>query len=84
MKRLVGIRSQELVNLERQHIDAKRGIVSAPIPEAIFESAARLLPEKPAEGLRSFLHRSTEDKSLGAKGYAASSDEDGFRYRRTW
>jgi alkylhydroperoxidase/carboxymuconolactone decarboxylase family protein YurZ len=64
------------------HFDAAQRIGAS--PEAIFESAAQLLPEKPAHALRSFLRRSADDKSLGAMGYLASNDGDGFRYRRTW
>jgi hypothetical protein len=64
------------------HFDATQTIGAS--PEAIFESAARLLPEKPAHALRSFLRRSDDDKSLGATGYEVGNDDDGFRYRRTW
>jgi hypothetical protein len=64
------------------HYDAAQRIGAN--PETIFTSVAQLLPETSAEGLRSFLRRSQPDKSLEAMGYVASSDGDGFRYRRTW
>ena len=53
-------------------------------PKEIFEKVAALLPEKPAAALRSFLHRSVDDRTLEAMGYSAGSDADGFRYKRTW
>lgn len=53
-------------------------------PENAFEKAAALLPEKAANALRTFLRRSTEDKSLAAMGYVVGTDVDGFRYERTW
>lgn len=53
-------------------------------PNGVFEEVAKLLPPKPAEGLRSYLRRSEEDKSLQAMGYILGTDGDGFRYQRTW
>lgn len=53
-------------------------------PSNLFEEAARLLPNKPANALRSFLRRSEEDKAVEAMGYLAATDADGFRYKRTW
>ena len=53
-------------------------------PERVFEKAAALLPEEPAEGLRSFLRRSPEDRSLKAFGYVTGADTGGFLYVRTW
>jgi hypothetical protein len=53
-------------------------------PDAIFESTAALLPDRAANGVRRFLLRSAEDKSIAAMGYIAGSDSDGFRYVRTW
>jgi len=64
------------------HYDAAKRIGAG--PDNIFESAARLLPEKPASALRSFLRRSAHDKSLEAMGYIVGNDDDGFRYQRTW
>jgi hypothetical protein len=64
------------------HYDAAKRIGAS--PEDIFESAARLLPDKPASGLRSFLRRSAHNKSLEVMGYIVGNDEDGFRYQRTW
>ena len=53
-------------------------------PGAIFEHAAALLADKPANAIRRFLLRSVEDKSLTAMGYTAGTSPDGFRYLRTW
>lgn len=53
-------------------------------PAELFEDVSQLLPHVPADGLRSFLQRSEEDKSLRAMGYVADCDDSGFRYRRTW
>jgi hypothetical protein len=64
------------------HYDAAKRIGAN--PEDIFESAAGLLPDKPASALRSFLRRSAHDKSLKAMGYIVGNDDDGFRYQRTW
>jgi hypothetical protein len=52
--------------------------------EAMFERAAALLPPKAATAFASFLGRSPENKSIKVMGYVASSDDDGFRYQRTW
>jgi hypothetical protein len=64
------------------HYDAAERIGAS--PRAIFDSAARLLTEEPAQALRAFLGRSAHQKSLEAMGYAAGTDDDGFRYQRTW
>jgi hypothetical protein len=64
------------------HYDAAERIGAN--PETVFERAAALLSEKPADGLRSFLRRSARDRSLEAMGYIAHSDDQGFRYKRTW
>ena len=53
-------------------------------PGSIFENAAALLADKPANAIRRFLLRSAEDKSLTAMGYTAGTSPDGFRYLRTW
>jgi hypothetical protein len=53
-------------------------------PSDLFEEAATMLPDKPANALRSFLRRSEEDKAVEAMGYSAAADTDGFRYKRTW
>jgi len=64
------------------HYDAARRIGLC--PDEIFEEAAKLLPEKPSSGLRSFLGRSEEDKAVEAMGYIPATDADGFLYKRTW
>jgi hypothetical protein len=38
--------------------------------------------QETASELRQFLARSAEDKSIEAMGFAAGSDEQGFRYQR--
>ncbi|MHB1552238.1 MAG: hypothetical protein ACYDEU_08015 [Vulcanimicrobiaceae bacterium] len=63
------------------HYDAAQRIGLA--PSSVFDEAAKLLPQKPAQALKSFLRRSAEDKSLATMGYLAGAD-DGFRYKRTW
>jgi hypothetical protein len=50
----------------------------------VFSEAEDVLPLKAGRALASFLKRDPEDKSLDSMGYIASSDEDGFRYKRTW
>jgi len=64
------------------HFDAAERIGAA--PETIFDTAASLLPENSAQGLRSFPRRNERDRSLAAMGYVAASGHDGFTYRRTW
>lgn len=64
------------------HHDAAQRIGEC--PSGLFEEAARMLPDKPADALRSFLHRSGEDKTVEAMGYSIASDAGGFRYKRTW
>jgi hypothetical protein len=54
------------------------------VPEGMFERSASLLPAEPANALRRFPQRSSQDKSLAAMGYIVGSDSDGFRYQRTW
>jgi hypothetical protein len=63
------------------HYDAaeRLGVV-----EPVFARAAAFLSPKLATALASFLRRSPADKSLKAMGYVAASDDDGFRYHRTW
>ncbi len=63
------------------HYDAAQRIGLT--PASVFEEAAKLLPQKPADALISFLHRSDEDRSLEAMGYAVGVDDDGFRYLKT-
>lgn len=53
-------------------------------PDVIFNRASYYLSSKVAAALSTFLLRSAEDKSLNAMGYEEGSDNDGFRYRRTW
>lgn len=61
--------------------DAAQRIGSDPNP--VFEKVAAVLPhEETASELRQFLARSAEDKSIEAMGFAAGSDEQGFRYQR--
>jgi hypothetical protein len=52
--------------------------------EPVFERAVALLAPKAATAFASFLRRSPADKSIEAMGYVAASDDDGFRYVRTW
>lgn len=51
-------------------------------PAALFESVAGRVGETAAEALRAFSHRA--NRSISQMGYEESTDEDGFRYRRTW
>ncbi|MFO1186227.1 MAG: hypothetical protein U1E87_01475 [Alphaproteobacteria bacterium] len=64
------------------HHDAAVRINSNPV--AIFERAAALLPERAASVLTSFHRRPEDTKTIQSMGYTASSDADGFRYKRTW
>jgi len=64
------------------HYDAAERIGAD--PDAIFERAALCLYGNSASGLRSFLGRTPHDKTIGVMGYVVDSDEQGFRYRRTW
>lgn len=64
------------------HYDAAQRINLC--PKDLFEEASRMLPDKPANALRSFLRRSEEDQALESMGYLAATDSDGFRYKRTW
>jgi hypothetical protein len=64
------------------HYDAAKRIGAD--PDAIFERAALCLYGNSASGLRSFLRRTPHDKTIGVMGYAVDSNEQGFRYRRTW
>jgi hypothetical protein len=53
-------------------------------PEVIFSKTYAFLSEKVVTGLEGFLRRSPHDKSLAVMGYIAGSDDQGFRYIRTW
>ena len=53
-------------------------------PEATFKRAAALLSSEAAAALESYLRRSPENQSIRVMGYIAASDNDGFRYHRTW
>jgi hypothetical protein len=53
-------------------------------PEPVLERAAALLSPKAATAFASFLRRTPATKSIRAMGYVAASDDDGFRYVRTW
>jgi len=64
------------------HYDAIKRLTAN--PEAMFERAAALLSPKAASALASYLQRSPENKSIKVMGYVVASDDDGFRYQRTW
>jgi hypothetical protein len=64
------------------HYDAAQRLSVA--AEPVFERAATLLCPKVATAFASFLRRTPSDKLIGAMGYVAASDDDGFRYLRTW
>ena len=64
------------------HFDAAKKVGIA--PNEVFSEAGKLLPSRVSEVLTAFLNRSPEDQSLEVMGYEESSDEGGFRYRRTW
>lgn len=51
-------------------------------PGALFEKVAGEVGEKAAATLRAFPRR--ENRSISAMGYEEVTDEEGFRYRRTW
>lgn len=53
-------------------------------PRSVFMEAARQFGLNDTSGLEAFLKRSNEDKSLDSMGYVEGSDEDGFRFVRTW
>jgi hypothetical protein len=53
-------------------------------PEDMFERAAALLSPEAGAALASYLRRSPENKTIKVMGYVAASDDDGFRYHRTW
>lgn len=62
------------------HYDAAERIGSN--AQELFDAAANVLPEKPAEVLRAFPSR--PDRSLELAEYVTTADSDGFRYKRTW
>jgi hypothetical protein len=51
-------------------------------PAGLFQRAAAAVGETAAAELRRFLTRG--DRSIRSMGYVEDTDEDGFRYRRTW
>lgn len=53
-------------------------------PEAMFARAAALLSPEAAQALAGYLQRSPENKTIEIMGYVPGSDDDGFRYQRTW
>jgi len=53
-------------------------------PRSVFLGSARQFGLKDASGLEAFLKRSDADKSLESMGYVEGTDEDGFRFVRTW
>jgi hypothetical protein len=46
--------------------------------------SARQFGLEDTSGLEAYLKRSDEDKSLASMGYVEGTDEDGFRFLRTW
>jgi hypothetical protein len=53
-------------------------------PRSLFLGSARQFGLDDTSGLEAFLKRSDEDKSLASMGYVEGTDEDGFRFVRTW
>jgi hypothetical protein len=53
-------------------------------PRSVFLESARRFGFDDTFGLEAFLKRSDEDKSLASMGYVEGTDEDGFRFVRTW
>jgi hypothetical protein len=53
-------------------------------PRSVFMGSARQFGLNDTSGLEAFLTRSDEDKSLDSMGYVEGTDEDGFRFVRTW
>jgi hypothetical protein len=53
-------------------------------PNDLFARAAAVLPPEAAHALDEFLQRADKDKSLNVMGFEEGSDENGFRYKRTW
>jgi hypothetical protein len=83
------------VVLERGMLDAREDmLVLAPLCDsaetlgldagALFRAAASLLPGELSRIVAAFPDRPAKSRGLDAMGYVASSDDDGFRYRRTW
>jgi hypothetical protein len=53
-------------------------------PQDLFELVAAQLPDPACAGLRQFAQRAPEDRTLAAMGYQEGSDDEGFRYQRSW
>ena len=53
-------------------------------PKDVFDRVEKQIGLSGAPTLDAFLQRSDEDKSIEAMGYVEGSDEDGFRFVRTW
>jgi hypothetical protein len=53
-------------------------------PRFVFLESARQFGLDDTSGLEAYLKRSDEDKSLASMGYVEGTDEDGFRFVRTW
>jgi hypothetical protein len=53
-------------------------------PRSVFLESARQFGLDDTSGLEAYLKRSDEDKSLASMGYVEGTDEDGFRFVRTW
>lgn len=53
-------------------------------PRAVFTGSAQQFGLTYTSGLEAFLGRSDEDKSIDSMGYVEGTDEDGFRFVRTW
>ncbi|NLT55095.1 MAG: hypothetical protein GXX79_11160 [Actinomycetales bacterium] len=58
--------------------DAARRVVGD--CRAVFAQAADIVGEPGGAGLRSWLARSPEDRTLECMGFSAGCDESGFRY----
>jgi hypothetical protein len=53
-------------------------------PRFVFMESARQFGLEDTSGLEAYLRRSDKDKSLESMGYVEGTDEDGFRFVRTW
>jgi hypothetical protein len=53
-------------------------------PSVVFMELAMQMPRPGKELLLAFSRRPPESRSIACMGYVEASDNDGFRYRRTW
>jgi hypothetical protein len=53
-------------------------------PSVVFMESAMQLPRPGREFLLAFSRRPPESRSIACMGYIEGSDNDGFRYERTW